>query len=109
MSDTVKLLEKMGREAHWRFMSEKDMEQELIDIGIDTSIRSAIIIRDICEIYALLGHTKLIGIQTPAPSPHEVPQQPEPDETEEEGEDSEDSTPLLGAQLSAPITFYRRS
>ncbi|GLQ50980.1 hypothetical protein ACFFJT_07235 [Dyella flava] len=99
MSDVVDFLERMGSEAHWRHAPAGEIEQALIEADIEIEMRSAILTNDVSELQALLGQVKLMDMQTPGPSPEEIPEEPEqPDPEKKEEEEEEGGT--TGAKRS---------
>ena len=90
MSNVVDFLERMGSDAHWRHAPADEIEQALVEADIELEMRSAILASNVSELQALLGQVKLMDMQTPGPSPEEIPEEPEqpedPAEEEEEGD-----------------------
>lgn len=84
MSDVIEFLEKMGRHAQLRHASPEDMELALEDAQIDAPLSSAILARDMSDLYDLLKLQPMFATQMEPGEEEDAPSKEEEPGREEE-------------------------
>ena len=82
--DVIEFLEMMGKDAQWRHAPGDDVAQALSDAGITAELQSAVLVRDMARLEALLGQTPCAGYFLPGK---------EEEEEEGEGEGDDEDAP----------------
>lgn len=100
MSDVIDFLEKMGKDAQLRRASPEEVESALDDAQIDAPLSSAILARDISELYDLLKLQPMFATQMEPGEEEEAPGREEEPGKEEEDAPSQDVR-LADSRLAA--------
>lgn len=89
MSNLIDVIEQWGRDAQWRHATDEAREAALIEAGLESDVRTAMLGADPGVLESLLGATHNICCMINAPEEEEE-HEDEDDEKQDEEEESED-------------------
>lgn len=100
MSNVIRFLETLGREARWSDISRESMESALDDAAIENPLRSAILDKDAARLQWLLHRKTPVG--------YVIPGEEDTDEQEDEQENEHEAGCLQACRPSSFASAARQ-